>query len=526
MKKIYWPLLLSIALALGVLLGGFLVSSSFRTPGLTVNANKVKLNKLIDFIEQEYVDEVNTDSIVDQTVSSILEQLDPHSVYIAKESMQSVSESMQGEFVGIGISFYVYNDTLAVIKDIVGGPAQKGGIQAGDRILYADTLKIFGENIPSEELVSKLKGEEGTTVKLKVYRKKEDSLFTTTVKRAMIPLKSVDVGLKLENGLGYIKINRFANSTYNEFMLELKRLKEEQIGGLVLDLRDNGGGYMDQAIKILDEFLDKDVTIVKTVNKKGREVLTKASSKGSYQEGALYVLMNEGSASASEIIAGAVQDNDRGIIIGRRSFGKGLVQRELLLGDGSAIRLTTARYYTPSGRSIQKPYNHGFEEYNNDFISRYERGELYAADSIKIADSLQYKTLKGKVVYGGGGIVPDVFVPIGAKHGDDAVVLLMQSGIVSYFVFEQIDSDRLLFEAMDEQALAAHIKANGSVFKGFKAHLKNRGLNFNLDKRKDMIEFYLIAEFINQLKDEQAYYHWLFKEDAMIKAIPIEDKKN
>lgn len=523
MKKIYWPLLLSIALALGVLLGGFLVSSSFKTPGLTVNANKIKLNKLIDFIEQEYVDEVNTDSIVDRTVTSILEQLDPHSVYIAKESMQAVSESMRGEFVGIGISFYVYKDTLAVIKDVAGGPAQKAGIQAGDRILYADTLKIFGENLPSEDIISKLKGEEGTAVKLKVYRKKEQKAFTTTVTRSMIPLKSVDVGLKLENGSGYIKINRFAGSTYTEFIEELKQLKQENISGLVLDLRDNGGGYMDQAIKILDEFLDKDLIIVKTINKRGREVLTKASSKGSYKEGALYVLVNEGSASASEIIAGAIQDNDRGTIIGRRTFGKGLVQRELLLGDGSAIRLTTARYYTPSGRSIQKPYNHGFEEYNNDFISRYESGELYAADSIKIADSLQYKTLDGRVVYGGGGIVPDIFVPIGLKHGDDAVALLMQSGIVSYFVFEQIDSDRKVFESMDEITLVKHIKADARVFNALKKHLRNSGLNFNLDKRKEMIEFYLIAEFIKQLKDDKAYYQWLFKEDTMLQAIPLSE---
>lgn len=525
MKKIYWPLLLSIALALGVLLGGFLVSSSFRTPGLTANVNKIKLNKLIDFIEQEYVDEVNTDSIVDQTVTSILEQLDPHSVYIAKESMQSVSESMNGEFVGIGISFYVYKDSLAVIKDIANGPAQKAGIQPGDRILYADTLKIYGEKIPSEEIVSKLKGEEGSDIRLKVYRKKENKFFTTRVTRSMIPLKSVDVGLKLENGLGYIKINRFAGSTYTEFMSALNRLREDRIDGLVLDLRDNGGGYMDQAIKILDEFLDKDLIIVKTINKRGREVLTKASSKGSFQKEPLYVLVNEGSASASEIIAGAIQDNDRGVIIGRRSFGKGLVQRELLLGDGSAIRLTTARYYTPSGRSIQKPYNHGFEEYNNDFITRYERGELYAADSIKIADSLQYKTLEGRVVYGGGGIVPDIFVPIGVKHGDDAVVLLMQSGIVSYFVFEQIDSNRGMFESMDVESLAKHIKSNAMVFKSFKEHLRNSGLNFNLDKRKDMIEFYLIAEFVNQLKDEKDYYHWLFREDAMLKAIPLKVMK-
>lgn len=524
MRKIYWPLMLSIALALGVLLGGFLVSSSFKTSGIVSNSNKVKLNKLIDFIDQEYVDEVNTDSIVDLTVTSILEQLDPHSIYIAKESMQAVSESMSGAFVGIGISFYVYKDTLAVIKDIDNGPAQKAGIEPGDRILYADTLKIFGENLPSEQMVSKLKGEIDTKLKLQIYRKKDQSNFTTTVTRSVIPLKSVDVGLKLDNGLGYIKINRFAGSTYEEFVDALDKLKAQDIQGLVLDLRDNGGGYMDQAIKILDEFLHKDLIAVKTVNKRGKEVITKATSKGRFQDQPIYVLVNEGSASASEIIAGAIQDNDRGLIIGRRTFGKGLVQRELLLGDGSAIRLTTARYYTPSGRSIQKPYNHGLQEYNNDFISRYEHGELYAADSIKVADSLKYKTLKGKIVYGGGGIVPDVFVPISVKHGDDAVVLLMQSGIVSYFVFEQIDTNRSLFESMSIDSISEYVHNDAVIFNAFKEHLKGNGLTFNLNKRKQMIEFYLIAEFINQLKNEKEYYQWLFKEDPMLKAIPVSEQ--
>ena len=519
MKKIFWPLIVSIALALGILLGGFVVSSSFRSSGLMLSSNKMKLSKLIDLIEQEYVDEVNTDSIVDLTVTSILEQLDPHSVYIGKADMQSVSESMKGEFVGIGIRFYVFNDSLAVIKDVADGPADIGGILPGDRILSADGFPLFGKGLQTDSIVNTLKGEEGSEVVLDVFRKKENKRFTVRLKRAMIPLKSTDVALKLEDDLGYIKINRFAESTYSEFYKALSTLKKQNIKGLILDLRENGGGYMDQATKILDEFLDKDLVIVKTINKKGKEVLTKATSKGIYQSGPLYVLVDENSASASEIIAGAIQDNDRGTIVGRRTFGKGLVQRELLLGDGSAIRLTTARYYTPSGRSIQKPYNHGFEEYNNDFISRYESGELYAADSIKIADSLQYKTRKGRIVYGGGGIVPDVFVPIAAKHGDDAVMLLMRSGLVSYFVFEQLDRDRNKFEAMSQSELVEFIKSNGALFDAFKQHLADSGLTFNLNKRKSLIEFYLIAEFINQLETEQAYYQWLLKEDSMLKAV-------
>lgn len=516
MRKFFWPLVISIALSLGILLGGFVVSSSYRANTFYTNANKIKLNKLIDFIEQEYVDEVNTDSIVDQTVASILEQLDPHSVYIAKDAMQLVSESMKGEFVGIGISFYVYQDSLAVIKDIPGGPAEKGGIVPGDRILFADGEPLFGQGVQSDSLVSKLKGEENSKVKVEVYRKKDASRFETTLTRSMIPIKSVDVGMRLGDSLGYIKINRFSETTYAEFKRALDVLLQTPVSGLILDLRDNGGGYMEQAVKILDEFLGEDKVIVKTVNKKGRETLTKATAKGSYQEGDLYILVNEGTASASEIIAGAIQDNDRGTIIGRRTFGKGLVQRELYLGDGSAIRLTTARYYTPSGRSIQKPYNHGFEEYNNDFITRYERGELYAADSIKVADSLQFKTLSGRVVYGGGGIVPDEFVPIASKHGDEVIILLMRSGVVSYFVFEQIDKDRNFFEKSSLSELETYVKKEGKLFSAFRAHLNKQGLNFNFNKRKDLIEFYLVAEFINQLYTEKEYYRWLLKEDTMI----------
>lgn len=519
MKKIFWPLIVSIALSLGILLGGFVVSSNFQTTSLTANSNKVKLNKLIDFIEQEYVDEVDTDSIIDMTVTSILEQLDPHSVYIARSEMQSISESMRGGFVGIGINYYVYKDSLAVIKAVPGGPSEKAGLLPGDRILYADGQKLFGKKLANDSLVSILRGEEDSKVQLKIYRKKNKKTLNVSLTRSLVPLKSVDVGVKLDDGMGYIKVNRFSESTYAEFIKELKTLKEAKISGLILDLRENGGGYMDQAIKMVDEFLPANQIIVKTVNKKGNEAVSKSSSKGIFEQGELFVLINENSASASEIVAGAIQDNDHGTVVGRRSFGKGLVQRELMLGDGSAVRLTTARYYTPSGRSIQKPYNHGFEEYNNDFITRYESGELYAADSIKIADSLQFKTKNGRIVYGGGGIVPDLFVPLDLKHGDDAVLMLMRSGLVSYFVFEQIDADRNAFEGYDLTQLSAKVTDKEYVYKKFKKHLSDNGLNFNLDKRKALIEFFLIGEFVHQLYGEEDYYQWILKEDPMIKAI-------
>ncbi len=520
MKKFFWPIIVSISLSLGILLGGFLVSASYRTKNTVfTNHNKLKLNRLIDFIEQEYVDEVDTDSIVNKTVSAILEQLDPHSIYIAKDEMQAVSESMQGSFVGIGVNYYFYQDSVAVIRDIENGPAEKAGIIPGDRILSADGVQLYGKGVSTDSIINALRGEENTIVNLQVYRKKEDTALEISVNRKAIPLKSVDISMKLDDGLGYIKINRFSSQTYTEFREALKKLIQQEIEGLIIDLRDNGGGYMDQAIKMLDELVPKDQTVVKTINKRGKETISKAGSNGVYKEGKLYVLVNENSASASEIIAGAVQDNDRGTIVGRRTFGKGLVQRELLLGDGSAIRLTTARYYTPSGRSIQKPYSNGLEVYNHDFISRYERGELYAADSIKIADSLQFKTLSGRVVYGGGGIVPDVFVPIAKNHGDDVTIMLMKSGLVSYFVFQEIDKDRNKFDAMNKQGLINFAQKNKAIYSDFKKYLAQNNLYFKLDKRKDLVMHYLVAEFINQLFDEEEYYRWILSDDPMIQAV-------
>ncbi|MDR2222509.1 MAG: S41 family peptidase [Flavobacteriaceae bacterium] len=522
MKKIFWPLIISISLCLGVLLGGFITSASYRTkPSVFFNPNKTKLSRLIDFIEQEYVDEVNTDSIVDLTVTSILEQLDPHSIYIAKKELKGLSESMQGSFVGIGVNYYYYKDSLAVMRAVDHGPAQRGGVLAGDRILYADGIKLFGKGITSDSISNVLRGEEGTKVKLQVYRKTANKKLDLVLTRSTIPLQSVDIALKLEDGNGYIKINRFSSTTYEEFKLALDSLLMLKINGLIIDLRDNGGGYMDQSNKMLNELLDKGQVIVKTINKKGKENVLKVSSTGAYRTGDLYILVNENSASASEIIAGAIQDNDRGTVVGRRTFGKGLVQRELMLGDGSAIRLTTARYYTPSGRSIQKPYNNGIGEYNNDFVTRYERGELYAKDSIKLADSLQFKTLKGRTVYGGGGIVPDLFVPISSKHGDDAIILLMQSGMVSYFVFEEIDRNRKFFESKSNEQLISYLQKDQKVYQDFVKHLQEGKLFFKLDKRKQLVNHYLIAEFIRQLQGEKQSYEWLLSNDEMIKAIDI-----
>lgn len=522
-KRVYLPIALALALAIGLLMGSFLNFPAAQR-GMISSSNKSKLNKLIDFIESEYVDDVNTDSIVDITVNSILEKLDPHSVYIAKNEMEEVAQSMKGDFVGIGVNFYMYKDSVAVIKPIPGGPSDRAGIKAGDRILFADNSKLFGRKLTNDTLFSKLKGEEGSKVTLTVFRKSENKKFKIDIQRDVVPIKSVDAAVMANGTTGYIKVNRFAETTGDEFHRSLINLKAQGATSLIVDLRDNGGGYLEKAVEIADEFLKDGQLIVKTKNKKNREDKTYATKKGDFETGKLYVLINENSASASEILAGAIQDNDRGVIVGRRSFGKGLVQREMPLGDGSAVRLTVARYFTPSGRSIQRSYDHGGDEYFNDFEKRYASGELYSADSIKIADTLKFKTVKGRIVYGGGGIIPDVFVAQEGKHGDEAVTMLMQSGIVSYYVFEQLDKERKEFKGLQGASIIEKITASDKYYAAFTAYLTKNGLNFKLDKHKDRVKHYLAAEFERQLLSEKAYYEMIIKEDNMVKAVLSEKK--
>lgn len=517
-KKIYLPIIIATALAVGVLIGGYL---NFSTPtrGFTSNTNRTKLNKLIELIESEYVDAVDTDSIVDLTVNGILEKLDPHSVYIAKNEMEQVSQSMKGDFVGIGVNFYMYKDSLAIIKPIENGPSEKAGLKAGDRILYAGKTKLFGRKLPTDSLFSKLKGEEGSQVNLQIYRRLENRKFNVKVTRAIVPIKSVDIAIMLNQNTGYIKINRFAETTYKEFKTGLLDLKRQGMTQLIVDVRENGGGYMEIAADIADEFLKDKELIVKTKNKKGKTDKTYATSQGNFENGKLYLLINENSASASEILAGAIQDNDRGTIVGRRSFGKGLVQKEMPLGDGSAVRLTVARYYTPSGRSIQKPYDHGLDDYNSDFEKRFVNGELFAADSIKVADSLKYKTKKGRIVYGGGGIIPDVFVPMEGSHGDEALSLLMQSGISSYFVFEQLDKQRKVFQNLTFPQVLEKLNTTDVYFNAFKKYISDSGLVLNFDGNKERVKRYMAAEFARQLFGEDNYFQIVLKEDPMVKVV-------
>jgi carboxyl-terminal processing protease len=325
------------------------------------------------------------------------------------------------------------------------------------------------------------------------------------------------VAVMLNPKTGYIKINRFAETTSDEFKTGLLKLKKQGANALVIDVRDNGGGYMESAVAIADEFLKDQQIIVFTKNKKGRIDKTFATSKGQFEEGKIIVLINENSASASEILAGAIQDNDRGLLIGRRSFGKGLVQREMYFEDGSAVRLTVARYFTPSGRSIQKPYKNGNTDYNSDIDKRIGNGELYKKDSIKVDDTIKFKTPKGRVVYGGGGIVPDIFVPLEVESGNEGIPYLMQSGIVSYFVFEELDRKRAAFKGLSFKQFLTQLKKENTYFKRFQEYLSKNGLPLKLDKDQALVKRYITAEFAGQLYGEEKYYEIVLKEDPMIK---------
>ncbi|MDA0178200.1 MULTISPECIES: S41 family peptidase [Mesoflavibacter] len=513
--KIYIPLLIGLAVAAGIFIGGNLDFQDKSDKLFTSNSKKDKLNRLIDYIDFEYVEDVNTDSIVDVTVNGILDNLDPHSVYIPKEKMKRTAENMKGNFVGIGINFYTFKDTITVIKTIENGPSAKAGILGGDRILEANGQSLLGET--NDSLVEKLRGKRYSEVILKVLRKGEPDLLTFNVTRDEVPIKSVDASYMLTDNLGYIKINRFAESTYKEFIDALKDLKNEGATSLALDLRGNPGGFLEIAVNIIDEFLEDNKLIVYTRNKKGDEDRSYATKRGVFENGQVFVMIDENSASASEIIAGALQDNDKGTIVGRRSYGKGLVQREMQLGDGSAVRLTVSKYYTPTGRSIQRSYANGNTDYYDDFAYRVNNGELLDPSKIEVADSLKYKTPKGKIVYGGGGIIPDVFVPLDQKMYNETLSFLERKGYFSNFIFEEIEKDRQAYNAISKQDFFDNFQVDDQMVKDFENYLqiKTRS-NIVFVAYRDQAKYYLKATIAEQLYGFGAFYKILNKHDTMI----------
>ncbi len=520
LKKTYIPLLLCLGIALGIFLGSKLnFGQSDVALFAASNAKKEKLNKLIDYIDYEYVDAINTDSIVDITVNGILDNLDPHSVYIPPEELQAIEENLKGDFVGIGISFYPYKDSIAVIQAIEGGPSQRAGIQGGDRIVYANDIALFGKNFSDDSLSGILKGQINTPVNLKVKREGVPSLIDIKVVRGRVPLSSVIASYMLTTSLGYIKIDRFAESTYSEFKAALANLKRQGATQLALDLRDNPGGYISSAEQIADEFLLDDKLILFTKNKTGKISKSFATDGGQFEEGDLYVLINENSASASEIIAGALQDNDKGLIIGRRSFGKGLVQREMDLGDGSAVRLTIARYYTPTGRSIQRSYRDGNQAYHNEYLKRYENGELRNADSIKVADSLKFTTPKGKVVYGGGGITPDLFIPKNTDYEIEHLNYVLRSGLMNQFIFEELEKNRPYYNQLSKEQFQEEVVISDEIVSNFLSFAQQRRVSLRISQYAQEYKRYLKATMAKQLFGNNAFEQMINKNDPFIEKL-------
>jgi carboxyl-terminal processing protease len=421
-RSFFIPVMLGFALVIGVFIGKYLLSEDVMSRHSNTRLRNDKLNTILNIIESNYVDSVNRNDLVETAIPAILRKLDPHSVYIPAKDLVRANEPLQGNFDGIGISFNMLTDTILVISTIPGGPSEKLGLLAGDKILYVNDSLVAGRHVSDERVMGMLKGPRGTVVKIKILRNGQKELLPFEITRDKIPIYSVDVDYMVNSNTGYIRINTFAMTTYAEFMKGLRDLKGKGMTNLILDLRGNSGGIMDAAIQIANQFLKEGQLIVYTEGRTQPRSEAKATGKGEFETGGLVVLIDEWSASASEILAGAIQDNDRGMIIGRRSFGKGLVQEPIPFSDGSGMRLTIARYYTPTGRSIQKSYSHGYDKYYEDLSDRYNRGEYEVPDSIHFSDSLKFKTPGGRIVYGGGGIMPDKFVPADT------------SGISPYFI--------------------------------------------------------------------------------------------
>ncbi|WP_456376844.1 S41 family peptidase [Lutibacter sp.] len=539
-RKASLPIFIGIAVAIGVLIG-----STFNYKNKSVlfssNTNEAKIKKLINYIQYDYVDKVDTDSLLDDAITNMLTKLDPHSVYIPKEELKRVTESMQGKFVGIGVSFIMHEDSVVVTSVIKGGPSEKAGLEAGDRIIIADKDTLFGQGIIhkanltdkeigtilgsrkiSDAVMKSLKGESETTVNISIYRRSTGKVLEIPITRGEVSIKSVSSYYMINKTVGFIKIDRFARTTYNEFKQGLDALISKGMKSIILDLRGNPGGFMDIAESIVDEFLEDDKLIVFTKNKTGKLTKSYATSKGDFEDGKVYVLIDQNSASASEIVAGALQDNDKGIIVGRRSFGKGLVQQEMDLGDGSAVRLTTSRYYTPTGRSIQKPYiKNDTKKYNNDYIERIHNGELINKDSIKVDEHLKYTTPKGKVVYGGGGIIPDVFVPIDTTNNYSAK---FYRGL-NDFVFKYVDTHRKELSTWKLDDFVNNFDKDNKVFNQYIAQLD---LNAPiLPKTSESLKRYLNALIARDLFEETGYYTITHEKDNMIlKVLELEKSTN
>ena len=523
------PFLLAICLIAGIAIGTFYANHFSGNKLGIINTSSNKLNALLRIINDQYVDTVNMGELVEEAMPQILSELDPHSSYIPAKDLEAVNADLKGSFSGIGIQFTIQNDTIHVNSVIQGGPSEKVGLMAGDRIVEVDDSAFVGKIVTNSEAMKRLKGEKGSKVKLGVYRPGEKDLLHFTVIRGNIPVKSIDAAYMINENVGYIKVNKFGETTYPELLIALAKLNQKNCEGLIVDLRGNTGGYMAAAIQMVNEFLPNNRLIVYTQGRKSPREDYNSNGTGSNQKMPLVVLVDEGSASASEIFAGAIQDNDRGTIVGRRSFGKGLVQQPIEFSDGSAIRLTIARYYTPSGRCIQKPYEKGKEsEYELDLLTRYEHGEFFSADSIKQDETEVYHTRLGRPVYGGGGIMPDIFVPQDTTGMTSYFRMAANRGLIIRYTFDYTDQNRITLQKYDTpEKMEAYLKGQNLLNK-FAAWAEKKGLkrrNNLMMKSRRLFEMSLYGNIIYNMLGMEAYVEYLNESDkTVLKAVEILEK--
>lgn len=515
------PLLMALCVIIGIIIGTFYANHFSGNRLNIINSGSNRLNNLLHIIDDQYVDAVNIDSLVDKAIPQILSDLDPHSVYISAKDVQQATDDLKGSFSGVGIEFVIRNDTIHVQGVIKNGPAEQAGILAGDKIVSVDGKPFVGKIVTNEEAMRRLKGPKDTKVKIGVQRYGQKSIKYYTITRGDIPQKSVSATYMLDDNTGYIKIKNFGENTYPELLIALAQLSQEGFSNLIIDLRDNTGGYLKSAVQMANEFLPKNRLIVYTEGRKSPRQDYKSDGRGSYQNIPLVVLINETSASASEIFAGAMQDNDRATIIGRRSFGKGLVQQHIGFPDGSMIRLTVARYYTPSGRCIQKPYVMGDDkDYEEDLLVRYQHGEFFSQDSIKHTGPA-YHTSIGRTVYGGGGITPDIFVPEDTLGITSYFKEASMSGLILQFAFVYTDDNRLKLNNFTEMMELADYLVKQNTVDKFATYADKHGLqrrNLMIKKSHNLLERYINSRIIYNIMDEEDWIEYLNLDDNVIKA--------
>jgi carboxyl-terminal processing protease len=506
--RILLPTVVVVSIIIGLYLGKYVLPRQVNNQ-LVIYPRSDKITNIINFISKEYVDKVDKTNLIEKTIPKVLEDLDPHSYYIPASEFQKVNEPLEGNFSGIGVQFNMLNDTLIVIKAISNGPSERVGIQSGDRFITVDGDTVAGVHLPSDSIVKKLKGPQGTQVTVGVHRTGVKDLIDFTIVRDQIPLYSVDASYMITNNIGYVKVNMFSRTTFEEFAEAVAKLLGRGMEKIIVDIRGNAGGLLPIAVKMVDQFLDEDQLIVYTQGNAQKREEYRASKGGLCSGLEVAILIDETSASASEILAGAIQDNDRGLLIGRRSYGKGLVQTQNMLSDGSALRLTIARYYTPSGRCIQKSYTHGTEEYYNELNERYIHGDYMEVDSNLFNDSLKYTTPGGRIVYGGGGIMPDIFVPWDTSAVTDYLISVRNHGLIYRFALEYTDMNRIKlgeFKTIDD--FTAFLDKD-NVMKKFISYAAKKGVKYNAKQikiSKKIIDTQLKAYIARNIFDNEGYY--------------------